>query len=122
MNRWGLALSAILLTTAHSASAAEGKPGSIERFVELITAGEDLAGTEYRDLISAEEAVQLRDLAQCEPGTPNLSGVGTSILILWDCSAHAGRRSLATTLGLRDGRVVDVTVLPAVAIRVRRRS
>ena len=122
MKRIVLALPAILLAMAVSAWAADGQSGSIERFVELVAAGRELAGTEYADLVSAEDAAELRGLAQCAPGAPRYSETNTSAIILWDCSGQSGRRNLATMFGLSEGRVVDVALLPAVVVPVRPQS
>ena len=109
----------LLLALASTASAADSQPRSIDRFVELIVAGQELGNTEFGDVVSAEDAAELRGLAQCAPGAPRYSEEGNSAIILWDCSTQPGRRNLATMLGLSNGQVIDVALLPAVLVRVR---
>ena len=120
MNPFGrLTIMALALACPALASGAEPQQDSTARFVAMVKAGQDVAGSEFADALSGADAARLKALAACEPGAPRPSESGTSVLIMWDCPGHSANQGVGTMLSFSDGKVSSIFVMGAVMVTTR---
>ena len=116
MKRGWIAIAALALACPATAIAANTQTDVAARFVTMVKAGQDLAGSEFAAVLSAADAAKLKQLTACEPRPPRGSDTGSSSLIMWDCPGQASNQGVGTMLSFSDGKVSSIFVMGAVMV------
>lgn len=116
---WLFATAPAHAADAQTTSPIESRERTVDRLIELVGAGHDLRDSEFRDLLSEDNAARLLAAAQCDASPPQYDRNRASALVLWDCAGRADRRSAGAMLGLDQGRVTEIDVMSAVMVPTR---
>ncbi|HET9355809.1 MAG TPA: hypothetical protein VFO42_06560 [Sphingomicrobium sp.] len=119
MTKFGLAG---IVLAALAASAAQAQATPVERFVLAVQNGQDLAKSEFAELLAPGDAAKLAKIAKCVPGKPRTSASGSSMVVMWDCSALPGVGSLGVMFSMTEGKITSLFVMPAVVVPVNERG
>lgn len=112
-------IAALALACAAPAFAADLPTDTAARFVTMVKAGQDVAGSEFGEALSAADAAKLKALAACEPRPPRGSDTGSSLLIMWECQGQASNQDVGTMLSFSGGKLSSIFVMGAVMITTR---